>query len=108
MILEWALPVAQKKCRHSYDRTVSFFVHEGAAIITFDSGETVDLKAGDFLTIMSGAAATWSITKPIRNSFSYHDSFTSAENRSEQVYGVGMSSKDRSTSVISIHFVSLN
>lgn len=56
-----------------YDRTVTMFVHEGAAVLTFSDGETVDLQAGDTLTVQSGASADWVISQPIRNSYQYHD-----------------------------------
>lgn len=71
--------------QYHYDRTVSLYVHQGTAVLTFGNGETVDLQAGDFLTIESGASATWAISAPIRNSYRYHDTFISASNRAAQV-----------------------
>ena len=71
--------------QHDYVRTVSFYVHHGAAVLTFDDGETVDLQAGDFLTIEQGASAKWAISEPIQNSYMYHDTFMSAANRTTQV-----------------------
>ena len=71
--------------QHDYDRTVSLYVHQGGAVLTFDNGETVDLQSGDFLTIEEGARACWAISEPIRTSYRYHDTFMSASNRSEQV-----------------------
>lgn len=70
---------------HDYDRTVTMFVHEGVAVLTFSDGETVDLQAGDTLTVQSGASASWVISQPIRNSYQYHDTFASAANRAAQV-----------------------
>jgi uncharacterized cupin superfamily protein len=70
---------------HDYDRTVTMYVHEGEAVLTFSNGEVVDLQSGDTLTINPGAHADWVITKPVRNSFMYHDTFMSAANRKEQV-----------------------
>ena len=58
---------------YAYDRTVTMYVHEGAAALTFSNGETVDLQSGDTLTIQSGAIADWIITAPVRNSYVYHD-----------------------------------
>lgn len=49
---------------YAYDRTVTMYVHEGAAALTFSNGETVDLQSGDTLTIQSGAIADWIITAP--------------------------------------------
>lgn len=66
---------------HDYDKTVSLYVHSGAANLIFTNGEEVDIIAGDFLTIQSGVSATWTITHPIRNSYQYHDSFHSASTR---------------------------
>lgn len=70
-----------------YDRTVTMFVHEGAAVLTFADGEIVDLQEGDILTVQSGASADWVISQPIRNSYRYHNTFTSASNREAQVKG---------------------
>ena len=70
---------------HDYVRTVSLLVHSSAAIVRFDTGETVDLMAGDFLTIEAGARAQWTISEPLRNSYQYHDTFMSASNREDQV-----------------------
>ncbi len=70
---------------HDYDRTVTMLVHEGAAVLTFSDGETVDLQAGDTLTVQEGASVVWAILAPIRNSYLYHDTFMSAAKRSDQV-----------------------
>ncbi len=64
--------------QHCYDRTVSLYVHQGAAVLTFDGGETVDLRPGDLLAIEEGARAASAISEPIRNSYMNHDTFTSA------------------------------
>lgn len=70
---------------YAYDRTVTMYVHEGAAVLTFTNGEAVDLQAGDTLTVQAGASADWVISQPIRNSYRYHDTFTSAANREAQL-----------------------
>jgi uncharacterized cupin superfamily protein len=70
---------------HDYDRTVTMFVHQGAAELTFSNGDTVDLQAGDTLTVQAGASASWAISHPIRNSYQYHDTFNSAANREAQI-----------------------
>ncbi len=72
---------------HDYDRTVTMYVHDGAAVLTFADGTTVDVQPGDTLTVQKGASATWTISAPIRNSYCYHDSFVSASNRAAQVRG---------------------
>ena len=66
---------------YDYDRTVTMYVHEGAAVLTFSNGGSVDLQAGDTLTVQAGASADWVISKPMRNSYCYHDTFKSAANR---------------------------
>ena len=70
---------------YNYDRTVTMYVHKGAAVLTFSNGEIVDLQSGDTLTIQAGARADWVISEPIRNSYCYHDTFISASNRETQV-----------------------
>ena len=66
---------------NTYDRTVTMYVHEGAAVLTFADGETADIEAGDTLTVNGGSEVTWEIMLPVRNSYQYHDTFVSAENR---------------------------
>lgn len=59
--------------RNDYDQTVRLYVQEGRASLAFADGETADLQPGDTMTIRSGASAVWSISQPIRNSYSYSD-----------------------------------
>ena len=85
-IAHWEIwKCADPSFSYDYDRTVSLYVHEGTAVLTFSDGEVVDLQAGDFLTIQQGASAEWAITAPIRNSYQYHDTFESAAKRADQV-----------------------
>ncbi|WP_282607780.1 cupin domain-containing protein [Pelagibius sp. Alg239-R121] len=70
---------------YDYDRTVTMYVREGVAVLTFSNGASVDLQPGDTLTVHSGASADWVISEPIRNSYMYHDTFASASNRGTQV-----------------------
>lgn len=72
--------------RHSYDRTVTLYVQEGSATLTFGSGDTVKILTGDTLTIEAGCAADWVIRPPIRNLFRYHDTFDSAAHRQAQIH----------------------
>lgn len=58
--------------RHDYDQTVTLYVHEGCATVTFTDGSSADLRAGDSMTIQKGASAVWDIAAPIHNSYSYH------------------------------------
>ena len=85
-ITNWKIwECADPSFSHDYDRTVSLYVLEGSAILTFSDGEVVDLKTGDFLTIERGAKAEWAIMVPIRNRYQYHDTFESAANRTDQI-----------------------
>ncbi len=70
---------------YDYDRTVTMYVHKGAAVLTFADGEAVDIQAGDTLTVQAGASASWVISEPICNSYMYHDTFMSATKRADQV-----------------------
>lgn len=56
---------------HTYDQGVTLFVDQGAATITFSSGDIVDLQQGDLLTIEMEAKGVWAITQPIRNLYRY-------------------------------------
>lgn len=57
--------------RHDYDQTVTLYVHQGRATVTFADGTRADLRAGDSMTIQQGASAVWEISAPIRNSYTY-------------------------------------
>ncbi len=80
-IADWDIwECADPTFSYAYDRTVTMYVHEGAAALTFSNGVTVNLQSGDTLTIQAGAAADWIITAPVRNSYVYHDTCVSAAN----------------------------
>lgn len=85
-ITEWAIwECSDPAFSYDYDRTVTMYVHEGSAVLTFSNGENVDLQMGDTLTVQAGASADWVISEPVRNSYCYHDTFMSAANRDAQV-----------------------
>ena len=67
--------------RHHYDREVSFIVQAGAAIIELNTGERLEVIAGDFVTIQPGVTGEWQISQPLENRFCYHDSFDTAASR---------------------------
>ena len=72
-VVDWDIwECADAEFSHDYDRTVSLYVNEGSAILSFADGSQVDLQAGDFLTIAQGASAVWAISSPLRNSYCYH------------------------------------
>lgn len=56
---------------HVYDQGVTLFVDQGAAVISFSTGEQVALQAGDLLTIAQGAQGSWNILQPLRNLYRY-------------------------------------
>ena len=72
--------------KYDCDRTISLFIYQGTALLTFAHGEKVDLQAGDFLTIESGTHSLWVISEPLLNSYMYHDTFISASRRTEQIH----------------------
>lgn len=64
---------ADAEYRHDYDRPVTLYVHSGAATVAFLDCGSVELQAGDLLTIRKDAKAVWRISQPIHNSYKYHD-----------------------------------
>lgn len=56
---------------HHYEQGVTLFVDQGAATISFSTGDVVELQAGDLLTINVGAKGVWAITQTIRNLYRY-------------------------------------
>ena len=74
---------------HDYDRRVTLFVEAGSAVVSFADGESVEIQAGDTLTILEGASTTWAIAPPIRNRYCYHDAFSLFEGRAAQVHWRG-------------------
>ncbi|MEH6578476.1 MAG: cupin domain-containing protein [Amphritea sp.] len=72
--------------RKEYDRSVSFYIEAGEAVLNFNSGEIIDIKAGDFVTIEKGAVAHWQINNGIVKKYLYHDSYNSADNRLTQIH----------------------
>lgn len=86
-ITEWEIwKCSDPEIQYDYDRTVSLFVQEGSAKLTFEDGATLTLHPGDFLTVEKGANVTWRVTSPICSRFRYHDTFESASKRDAQVH----------------------
>lgn len=67
--------------RHHYDREVSFLVQAGAAIIELNTGERLEVIAGDLVTIQPGVTGEWQVSQPLENRYCYHDSFDTAASR---------------------------
>jgi len=62
-IADWEVWVCEdREFSYSYDDGVTLYVHEGAATLQFESGDAVELRSGDVLTIMPGNKAIWQIT----------------------------------------------
>lgn len=86
-VADWPVWTCQaSEHTNDYDRAVSYYLKEGEATLSFYSGETLDVKPGDFVTIEEGASVRWDIFVPIAANYRYHDSFESADNRLKQVY----------------------
>lgn len=64
---EWAC--ADAEFRYEYEQTVTLYVHQGAAIVSFADGSHAELIAGDTMTIRQGSKAIWAISEPIHNSY---------------------------------------
>ncbi|MBS3740577.1 MAG: cupin domain-containing protein [Candidatus Cloacimonetes bacterium] len=53
----------------SYDEKESFYLLEGKAHITTESGEDVTVSAGDYVEIEAGVDCTWGITRHVRKHY---------------------------------------
>jgi uncharacterized cupin superfamily protein len=49
-----------------FETDETFVVLDGAATIALDTGETVEVKAGDMAYFVAGTRSTWTITEPFR------------------------------------------
>lgn len=56
----------------SYDGVEECLILAGRAKIS-SSGETVEIKAGDFVTFPKGMDCVWEITEPIRKHYNFPD-----------------------------------
>lgn len=54
------------KYDYVFETDETFVVLDGAATIELDTGETVDVKAGDMAYFAAGTRSTWTITEPFR------------------------------------------
>jgi uncharacterized cupin superfamily protein len=57
---------------HQYFPGASFYVVRGRASLSFPDGTVVDIEAGDFASITTGAEATWKIDAEIETRYCYH------------------------------------
>lgn len=48
------------------------YLLEGEVEVTPDDGDTVKIKAGDFVTFASGLSCTWKISVPVKKHFSFN------------------------------------
>jgi len=51
---------------YDFETDETFVVLEGAATIALDTGETVEVKAGDMAYFAEGTRSTWTITETFR------------------------------------------
>lgn len=51
---------------YAFDTDETFVVLDGAATIELDTGETVEVKAGDMAYFAAGTQSTWTITESFR------------------------------------------
>lgn len=51
---------------YAFETDETFVVLDGAATIALDTGETVQVKAGDMAYFAAGTQSTWTITQPFR------------------------------------------
>jgi len=52
-----------------YDEDETFYVLEGEAMITEETGERHRIEKGDLVTCKKGLRCTWKVTKPIRKHY---------------------------------------
>ncbi len=86
-LVDWAVWNCQvEEYTNEYDRTVSYYVKEGKAILSFNSGEILDVESGDLVTIEEETVVCWNVIEPISAHYCYHNSYESAGSRLKQVY----------------------
>ena len=55
----------------TYEDKEMCYILAGAAIVTPDGGEPVEIKAKDLVTFPKGMSCTWEITKAIRKHYKF-------------------------------------
>ena len=84
--IEWSTWVCNDDSyAHRYFPGASFYVVRGRARLTFPDGTVVDVEAGDFVSIATGAEATWKIDAEIETRYCYHADVPTSGNRASRV-----------------------
>jgi uncharacterized cupin superfamily protein len=55
----------------TYDEQETCYILSGHVVVTPENGESVELRAGDFVTFPRGMICTWDINEPIRKHYQF-------------------------------------
>jgi len=69
-----AWPVWEKEVSEfpwEYAQKEEFYVIEGKASVTPDSGEAVSFEAGDYVVMAQGLKCTWKVIEPIKKQYRF-------------------------------------
>ena len=72
-VSQW--PVWEKEISefdHDYTEKERFYIVEGVANLSTESGLDVTIGAGDFVTVKNGIVVTWAISAPIKKHFKFY------------------------------------
>ncbi len=58
---------------HDQQKTESFYILEGNAVLTTDANVKTEISSGDFVTVKSGQIVTWEISNQIKKHFRFYD-----------------------------------
>ena len=61
------------KFKHDQQRTESFYIFEGNASLSTDTGINVDISAGNLVKVESGQIVTWTVQNTIKKHFRFYD-----------------------------------
>lgn len=73
-VKNWGIWTSEvKKFPWEYSETEKCYILEGHVVVTEDSGETVEIKKGDFVTFPKGLKCTWDVKEPIRKHYQFEE-----------------------------------
>ena len=55
----------------SYDQTETCYLLEGEVVVTPDSGEAVEIQAGDLVIFPQGMSCQWEIKKAVKKHYNF-------------------------------------
>ena len=58
---------------HDQQRTESFYIIEGNASLSTDTGINVDISAGNLVKVESGQIVTWTVHNTVKKHFRFYD-----------------------------------